>query len=214
MEKYEDKEICKNCGGICCKKCGCDYFVSDFESMKLDYLEEVLQSGYISIIASLCFNESKNGLLIPNPILSLRARNINRSEIDLLSLKLPCASLNEDGCIHDITKRPSGGSALIPKENMNCYSKIDRLEELKNWLPYQNILERLVKRHTGLTVPAKLKEDAYNLICDILTNNIENVSRLELIDIKNFLPMLIKAYPDVYEKVIKENKEKIYMKKD
>ena len=23
--KYEDREICKKCGGYCCKKCGCDW---------------------------------------------------------------------------------------------------------------------------------------------------------------------------------------------
>ena len=28
--EYENKEICKKCGGFCCKKSGCDYFVSDF----------------------------------------------------------------------------------------------------------------------------------------------------------------------------------------
>ena len=39
--KYENKEICKQCGGYCCKKSGCDYFVSDFESMKLYYLENI-----------------------------------------------------------------------------------------------------------------------------------------------------------------------------
>ena len=44
MEKVaiENYEACAICGGMCCKKCGCDYFVSDFESMKLDYLESKL----------------------------------------------------------------------------------------------------------------------------------------------------------------------------
>lgn len=31
--EYENKELCAKCGGICCKKSGCDYFVSDFQSM-------------------------------------------------------------------------------------------------------------------------------------------------------------------------------------
>lgn len=29
MEMFENKEICKNCGGKCCIKSGCDYFVND-----------------------------------------------------------------------------------------------------------------------------------------------------------------------------------------
>ena len=42
QDKYENLEICKECGGYCCKKSGCDYFVSDLESMNLEYLESFL----------------------------------------------------------------------------------------------------------------------------------------------------------------------------
>lgn len=47
----------------------------------------MLDSGRVSIIATLNFAYLPNGQLILSPILSLRSRNINRGEIDLLSLR-------------------------------------------------------------------------------------------------------------------------------
>ena len=62
LNKYEDLEICKKCGGYCCKKSGCDYFVSDLESMKLEYLENLLDSGRVSIIATFNFRRLITGI--------------------------------------------------------------------------------------------------------------------------------------------------------
>ena len=31
MNNFENKEFCKNCGGYCCVKSGCDYWVDDFD---------------------------------------------------------------------------------------------------------------------------------------------------------------------------------------
>lgn len=50
--------------GIVVKKSGCDYFVSDFENMKLDYLETVLNTGRVSVVATCDFIRLPNGKLI------------------------------------------------------------------------------------------------------------------------------------------------------
>lgn len=109
--KYENIEICKKCGGYCCQKSGCDYIVSDIESMQLTYLQTILDTGRVSIIASFDFQKLKNGKLVYTPILSLRARNTNRDIIYLFSYKTRCASLEENGYYYDISNRPSGGVA-------------------------------------------------------------------------------------------------------
>lgn len=194
MEKVEDKSICAKCGGYCCKKCGCDYFVSDFESMKIDYLINVLNEGRTSIVAFLNFRRLQNGILVCEPLLALRARNINRDVIDLLSFKTTCASLEENGCYFDLEHRPSGGSSLIPGENMTCHNSVDKLTELKKWQPYQKVLERIVKRFTGMSVHAKLKEDVENLFYDILMKNFDGVSEAELYDVQGMLPLLKEIY--------------------
>lgn len=193
--RYENKDICKKCGGQCCKKSGCDYFVTDFESMNTSYLEEFLKKGYASIVALLNVEEL-NGRYIIEPVLTLRARNKNRGIIDLVSMKTECMSLTETGCIFDISKRPSGGATFMPKEVGRCEETVSKLEEVKKFLPYQRTLQRLVKRFTGMSYDAKIKEDVENLIYDILSENFEGVHELEIQEMKNFFPVLIQAYPE------------------
>lgn len=202
MERIEDLSICKECGGYCCKKSGCDYFVSDFNNFKLEYLEDRLKEGYISIIASLDISRTKDGKLCILPILSMRARNKGRDIIDLLSLKTTCMSLTDNGCKYSFDKRPSGGACLIPKRGEPCYSTVDRISELKKWIPYQKVLQRIVKRYTGKSVDAKLREDVIKLFEDLYNKNFENVSGAELLDIKGMLPYLIEFYKDEYKMVI------------
>lgn len=203
MEKVEEKSICAKCGGFCCKKSGCDYFVSDFDNLKLDFLMGLLNTGKISVVASLDFQRLSNGKLAYSQVLSLRARNINREVIDLLSFKTTCSQLTENGCSYDLSERPSGGATLIPGENMTCHSNIDRIAELKKWVPYQKVLERLVKRFTGMSVHAKLKEDAENLFYNILCENFENVMDVELYDIQQMLPLLYEIFPEEKVKALK-----------
>lgn len=195
MNKVEDKNICAKCGGFCCKKCGCDYFVSDFDNLKLDYLLNVLSDGKISVVSSLDFKKTQNGKLICLPVLSLRARNENREVIDLLSFKTRCSQLGNNGCLYDLDNRPSGGATLIPGLNMACHSDVNRLEELNKWLPYQNVLGKIVKRYTGKSIDSKLREDVENLFYDILCHNFNGVLDIELYDVLNMLPLLEEVYP-------------------
>lgn len=50
--EYENKEICKKCGGFCCKKSGCDYFVSDFGFITKGKIIEALETGNVSIVSA------------------------------------------------------------------------------------------------------------------------------------------------------------------
>ena len=212
--KYENKNICAKCGGMCCKKSGCDYFVSDFKDMSTNYLENFLKQGYASIVALLDLSEL-NGQFVVTPILMLRARNKNRYIIDLVSMKTECMSLTETGCSFDITKRPSGGATFIPKENGRCEESINKLEEALKYMPYQKTLQRLVKRFTGMSYDAKLKEDIENLIYNILSKNFDGVHETEVKEILDFFPYLAQAYPEQYVNAKKRynDSRKVFQKK-
>ena len=196
--EYENRDICAKCGGYCCKKCGCDYLVSDFDSLKLEYLDKILATGKVSIVATLSFKDLPNGKLAVTPILSLRSRNIERNIIDLLSLKKSCAMLTSNGCTYSLAERPSGGVHLIPNEKdfHHCHSDIDKIEELYKWLPYQKVLAKLVKKYTGMSVMAKLKEDVINLFCAIIIKGYQDIAYEELVDINDMLPLLEQAFPE------------------
>lgn len=203
MEKYEDRSMCSKCGGYCCQKSGCDYFVSDLKNTKLEYIESLLDTGRVSIVAGFNFKRLPKGQLICEPFLYLRARNINRGEIDLLSFKTTCASLESEGCHYDISERPSGGSCLIPKfvnGEKECFSEVDRVEELLKWTQYQKVLERIVKRRTGMSVYAKLKCDAENLFYDLAMGNITGVKEEEIRDVIGMVPMLAEIYKEEFRR--------------
>ena len=85
--ELENKEICAKCGGKCCKKSGCDYFVSDFDEINKNKLLEILATGNVSITSALKIKMLTNGQKYIVPFLYLRARNKGRDVIDLFSLK-------------------------------------------------------------------------------------------------------------------------------
>ncbi|MBE6155673.1 MAG: hypothetical protein E7164_02825 [Firmicutes bacterium] len=208
MNKNENKELCKACGGLCCKKGGCQYSVDDFESLKFEYLYNKLQEGYISIVCALNFQVIK-GKPVVNPILYVKARNVNRPIIDLLSMRTKCSALTEEGCLYDYEHRPSGGVNLVPKKNGQCYHEKSPMEYITMWKPYQTILRKLVKKISGKSVENQLKDNAYQLFKDIFNQNFEGVDKMEIKDVLNSLSDLAALYPTEFNRAYQENQERL-----
>ena len=210
MEINENKEVCKNCGGRCCKKSGCDYWPSDLPDKTYKGILKFLENGKVSIVAMMNFKRI-NGKLCNFPFLYLRERNTGRDVVDLLSMKTPCSNLTEHGCSYTYEERPSGGKNLTPSKDGLCYPKEDNLQKVLEWSPYQKQLEKIVKRYTGLSIDNKIKEDVVTLLTDIKEENFKNVSELEIIDVKRMLPMLIECYKEQAEQVL-NNSNKLLVK--
>ena len=215
MSKYEDKDICSRCGGFCCKKSGCDYSTDNFTGLSINALQEKLAEGNMSIVAMLNFHELSNGKLTVSPFLYLRARNKDRDVVDLLSLKKTCSMLTDTGCSYSLEDRPKGGVNLLPRDPKPCVPDVDPYEIVKGWERYQKVLQRLVKRITGMSVDAKLREDVINLYVDILEENFDGVSPIEIEDIRGMIFSLIKVYPEelrIAQKRVNDRK-KVYVNK-
>lgn len=210
VEINENTEVCKNCGGRCCKKSGCDYWPSDLPDKTYKGILKFLENGKVSIVAMMNFKR-KNGKLCNFPFLYLRERNTGRDVVDLLSMKTPCSNLTEHGCSYTYEERPSGGKNLTPSKDGLCYPKEDNLQKVLEWSPYQKQLEKIVKRYTGLSIDNKIKEDVVTLLTDINEENFKNVSELEIIDVKRMLPMLIECYKEQAEQVL-NNSNKLLVK--
>lgn len=198
MQRYENKSICSSCGGVCCKKSGCDYYVSDFPSITKGEILKALETGNISIVAGIDIQKINNKL-VASPILYLRARNKDRDIIDLFSMKRECSMLTETGCSYDLEHRPAGGANLIPKKSVlgiyECKPSVNHLEELEKWLPYQRLLGRIVKRYTGKSVNEVFREDVERVFYEVMTEQFEGVSELEIYDIGQTLPQLAECFP-------------------
>ena len=122
--------------------------------------------------------------------------------------------LKEDGCSYTLEERPKGGVNLIPKDPKPCVPEVNPFEIVDGWNQYQNTLSRLVKRITGMSVDAKLREDVTKMFEDILEENFEGVSEVELEDVKGMLPSLLECFPKEYKNALKnvKSRRKIYMK--
>lgn len=195
MEKNENLDICKKCGGLCCKKSGCDVWLDDITDKSQNGILDMLATERYSIVALMHF-KNVNGRVCNMPFLYLRARNNGRDIVDLLSMKTTCVNLTSNGCTFSYEDRPSGGKNLIPSEKGDCKPKEDPLEKIKLYEPYQNLLGKIVKRYTGKSVDKVVRDDVVALIRDIASGNIRDISPLELIDVKRMLPLLAECYPD------------------
>jgi len=202
------------CKGLCCKRGGCDYSANDFSEIKLQYLMSKLESGYISIVSTQCISMLPNGKYVNTPFLYLKARNIDRPIVDLLSINNTCKSLTPNGCRYESDKRPSGGLNLIPKKDEDgfcCTPHIPSFEIIKTWEPYQKILYRLVKRLTHKTVDEVLRDDVTNLFYDYMCTKFRGYDEAEVEDILDLIPKLALVYPLEYEKAL-ERKNNSYIR--
>lgn len=207
--KLEDRNICHECGGFCCKKSGCDYSPNDFKDKSLTGILNILECGNISIVSVVKFRMLPNGKKCCEPLLFLRARNIDRGIIDLISYRKQCSMLTETGCTYDLEHRPSGGANLTPvgldpKTKMPlCYPAEDPKTIIYPWESYQKVLEKAVKRLTGKTVDEVFEEQLEELFVTSLNQNFEGINVVEGFQISLILPDLIDVYPEVYERAKK-----------
>lgn len=196
IKNNENLDMCSLCGGICCLKSGCDYDAKDFKDCSYNTLVKELSKGHISIVCFLKFKEDKSY----EPFLFLRARNVHRDIIDLVSMKTKCSMLGETGCKYDYKHRPEGGRNLIPRKNIDdmCMSDRDPKAIVMSWKPYQKTLKRIVLQYTGMSLDKKLRIDVENLFYDILSENFTDVFYSERQEIKKFVLMLAVRFPDEY----------------
>lgn len=152
MVQMENRSLCAECGGRCCKNGGCDFSASDFPTITFEEMEKYIDKGLISIGCDIFLGENNR----PEVFLFVRMRDLDQDAIDFFNpFPSPCSALQYNGCPFDFGHRPSGGRYYIPQKDLECYHLMD---VSKSWRPYQDILRRLVIKHTGLTPEEKASE--------------------------------------------------------
>lgn len=167
MEKYIDYEMCKKCGGACCKKTGCIYLPQDFDNLEFDYLKGLLDKGNISISGQ-PFNPFPN--FYPSAwsfLLYLRARNINSDVVDLITLGAPCSLLTKNGCSLNDEDRPSLGLLVKPTVIGGPCEKMYFSEDAMAWLDYSAVLSELIRYYTNKETIEVIVEHISRLIVPI-----------------------------------------------
>lgn len=139
-EFYYDHDICKACGGRCCKVSGCNFAPSDFKEISYVYLKKIIHKGFISIVI---IPDIQTGL--EEDILALKVRNKGARVCDLeVNISRPCILLEETGCCFEDSDRPYGGKALVPNiPGIGCKMGYSYRQCAKDWEPYQEVLRKL-----------------------------------------------------------------------
>ena len=116
ISKNVNIEICSQCGGQCCKQCGCHFSPDDFEEISFEFLKKEIEKGYISI-------DYVDGEMIYQSIgvYILRARNKDAPVVDTGLRRSACILLTEEGCKLDYEHRPTGGKLLIPSNEFSGF---------------------------------------------------------------------------------------------
>ena len=156
-----DYSLCSQCGGYCCKQCGCHFSPDDFEMISFDYLKGEIEKGYISI-------DYVDGEILYEPlgVYILRARNRNSPIVDTsFRGRVPCALLTDTGCKLDYDHRPTGGKLLIPSNDTyslygslrrRCHSEYDIDICCREWRSHQSVLYKLIDYFKGKDYPCSI----------------------------------------------------------
>lgn len=149
MLKYVDYDMCKACGGVCCKQIGCMYLPRDFKRLDFNSLKTELNKGNISIAGQPIGGINQNGWTV---MMHLRARNINADIVDLFTAGGPCKLLTPDGCSLPESKRPTVGLRLQPtKIGGPCENKVSTTK-ITEWFNYCEVLDELIEYYSGKPV--------------------------------------------------------------
>ncbi len=137
-----DHDICKMCGGKCCKANGCSFAPGDFKEISFEYLKKIISKGFISIII---IPDVQTGL--EEETLVLKVRNKGSKVCDLeVNIPRQCILLEETGCFFEDSDRPYGGRALVPRiPGIGCKKGYSYRQCAIDWKPYQAVLKELYK---------------------------------------------------------------------
>ena len=130
-------ELCAECGGSCCKNCGCTFSPDDFEDLSFDSLKAEIEKGYIAIDAV-----DGDQFAIAGIYKILRVRNVGEPVYGGRRGG-PCVLLAENGCKLDFEHRPAGGKLMVPAEATYCPTYYHTDQAIREWSKYQEVLDRL-----------------------------------------------------------------------
>ena len=158
ISKTVNSKICSECGGQCCKRCGCHFSPNDFEEITFDFLKKEIEKGYISLDYV-----DRNIIYEDSDIFILRIRNQGTPIVDLDCIRTPCILLTENGCKLNYSNRPTGGKLLIPSDKLEgffqhraCEQRYSINDCCSDWKPYQNLLQSLATYFKDKDFPCSL----------------------------------------------------------
>jgi len=133
-------EICKKCGGKCCKATGCHISPFDLKEISVEFIINLIdETGCISIDwwdGNPITNEHTN-----EKAYFLRIKNQDSFTVDPTFGGI-CSILTDIGCPLSFEYRPRGARDLVPSEG-ECQVLYSKQECAIDWYAYHDIMEEV-----------------------------------------------------------------------
>lgn len=152
---------CKTCGGSCCKSNACAYLPMDIDG---GVTKQSIVAMLDSKVAMIAGNIARVAPKRYYPMLYLTAlEKVNDYGVRIGIMRSSCSLWTENGCPFPAEKRPSHGLTVIPnKEDEECPCYIDfKADVLDSWIPYQRLLEEIVKERTGKSANRFMEDELF-----------------------------------------------------
>ena len=137
--------LCRRCGGSCCKNYPCAFSPHDFVDINdFNYMKRILDSGFFVIDSFIDYQNKKNTYYI-------RCRG-SQDKKGIFNFNSPygneCLLLGDYGCLLDFYTRPSTGALLTPKSNKVgrsvCTNEYSYKKHQEDWEKHQDIMLKLI----------------------------------------------------------------------
>lgn len=162
-EGYVSEEICRTCGGVCCKAKGCSLSPEDMlrELARRAGEERELRNGAeqdsgdgrdrlpdISELESWlqesqCAIDHFSGQTGPYYYIRMGHKCFTFIGVDAMG---ECIALTEKGCGLPYERRPKGGRYLEGRQDRHCQQHYTREQMEEDWKPYQALLKEIWDR--------------------------------------------------------------------
>lgn len=142
---YESAEVCRRCGGACCRSNGCSLSPEDMLRELAAYREGEIGESVTEewLRQSDCAIDSFTGRNGPCYFLRMRHKCFTFIGVDAMG---ECVALTEQGCSLPYGRRPKGGRFLEGCPDGHCRQHYTREQMEEDWRPYQQLLGTIWNR--------------------------------------------------------------------
>ena len=149
MKNNENTSLCSSCGE-CCKSIPGIVHPNELKEVTVESLSQMIKNGYQFDY----WEGNITGKPEHDEITAYYLRPQTKKSVGKMvdaSWGGECVFLTETGCSKAFDQRPTQCRALKPAENGNCSyeKKYSKIEVIKAWLPYNNVITKLVNEYYG-----------------------------------------------------------------